>query len=154
VSEEYELNSYDDMEYGEKSYGLCNSCANNDGEGKCDKYKMPLSMVQRKKKCKYFHEQGTCWTCKTFLEDFVIWDDQIKASWKFSVCFKCGTPFVFGSKKLLSHILFKIIQWRYPLSQDHGTHYMMTRKSKDYIKILREYQKYYFAALKKWRENS
>lgn len=144
-----------DYEYypDETSYGLCNQCSYNDGDGKCEKYKMPLSMCQRKKKCKYFHECGTCWNCKTYLEDFVIWDDKIKDAYEYKVCFKCGKPYEFGSKEHLSYILFKLLQWRYPLSQDHGTHYLINRKPKQYIKKIRKYQEYYFSALKVWGEN-
>jgi len=138
----------------EISYGLCNQCSYNDGDGKCEKYNMPLSMCQRKKKCKYFHHYGTCWNCETFLEDFVIWDDKIKDAYEYKVCLNCGKPYNFGSKEHLSHIIFKMVQWRYPLPQDYGTNYLITRKIKDYIKKLRKYQEYYLSALKKWRQNN
>jgi len=46
----------DNIPMEEPSYGLCDKCGNNDGMGKCLKYKMLLRMCQRKKKCKKFTE--------------------------------------------------------------------------------------------------
>ena len=49
--------------YGEDIVGgLCSTCGNAEGpywNDKCSHYKMPLSMVYRKKKCKHYIE-GIC----------------------------------------------------------------------------------------------
>lgn len=140
-----EYNKYDYYPDEEPSYGLCNQCANNDGCGKCSKYKMPLYMVQRKKKCKHFHLQGTCFKCKIPFEQFCDWDDKTKDTWEYVVCFKCGLPFKFGSANHRNHILSKIIQWRYPLSQDRG--FSRERHFKEYLEQLRQYQEFYLSAL-------
>ena len=139
--EDYEEDYYED----EPSYGLCNHCANNDGCGDCDKYGMPLYMVQRKKKCKYFHLEGTCIKYKIPFERFTAWNDKTKDVWEYTVCFKCGRPYKFGSINHRNHILSRIIQWLYPLSQDRG--FNRERNPKGYIKQLRKYQEYYLTAL-------
>ena len=136
--EDYEEDYYEE----EPSYGLCDHCANNDGCDECSEYKMPIRMVQRKKKCKYFHQQGNCFRCKIPFEQFCDWDDKTQDTWEYNICFKCGLPFKFGSPQHRNHILTRIIHWRYPLTTLHGE-----RKQNEYIKQLRKYQEYYLTAL-------
>lgn len=117
----------------EPSYGLCNGCKWND-ETHCMKYKMPLFMTHRKKKCKHFVDFNRC-KCGW-------WMDVSGDEW---ICHKCGHPFF--QTNSLEHRTFLMQRLMTLLFNQNSGFCQLRHHDKIFIRKVKNIQTWYLRGL-------